>query len=114
LFPNAKHCLAKITYSVFKYQGDVVQEVIHKLGLATPHDNPTTREYNSLNCASIELLRTINHYDIKAKDKALLMPYLKEINGILENYTNDTLIDEESRKTVLKLSSPIKFSHKHK
>jgi len=104
----------KNSVSVFKYQGDVVQEVIQKLGLATPHDNPTPRENKSLNGASIELLRTINHYDIKAKDKALLMPYLKEINGILENYVNDTLIDEESRKTVLKLSSPIKFSNKHK
>jgi len=102
----------KNNVSVFKYEGDVVQEVIQKLGLATPHDNPTTRENKSLNCASIELLRTINHYDIKAKDKALLMPHLKEINGILESYANDTLIDEESRKRVLKLSSPIKFSHK--
>jgi len=102
----------KNNVSVFKYEGDVVQEVIQKLGLATPHDNPTPRENKSLNCASIELLRTINHYDIKAKDKALLMPHLKEINGILESYANDTLIDEESRKRVLKLSSPIKFSHK--
>jgi len=37
------------------------------------------------------------------------MPHLKEINGILENYVSDTLIDEESRKRVLKLASPIKF-----
>jgi len=99
----------KNNVSVFKYQGDVVQEVIQKLGLATPHDNPTPRQNKSLNSATIKLLRTINHYDIKAKDKELLMPHLKEINGILENYANDTLIDEESRKRVLKLSSPIKF-----
>lgn len=98
--------------SVFKYQGDVVQEVIEKLGLATPHDNPTPRENKSLNAASIELLKTINHYDLKAKDKELLMPHLKEINGVLENYANDTLIDEESRKRVLKLFSPAKLSHK--
>ena len=102
----------KNNVSVFKYEGDVVQEVIQKLGLATPHDNPTPRENKSLNCASIELLRTINHYDIKAKDKELLMPHLKKINGILESYENDTLIDAESRKRVLKVSSPIKFSHK--
>ena len=95
--------------SVFKYEGDVVQEVIHKLGLATPHDTPTPRKNRSLNSASIKLLRTINHYDIKVKDKELLMPYLKEINGILEKYANESLIDEASRKRVLKLSSPIKF-----
>jgi len=99
----------KNNVSVFKYKGDVVQEVIQKLGLATPHDNPTPRQNKSLNSASIKLLRTINHYDIKAKDKQLLMLHLKEINGILENYANDTLIDEESIKRVLKLSSPIKF-----
>jgi len=95
--------------SVFKYQSDVVQEVIQKLGLATPYDNPTSRQNQSLNSASIALLRTINHYDIKAKDKALLIPYLKEINGILEDYAEDSLIDEESRKRVLKLSNAIKF-----
>jgi len=99
----------KNNVSVFKYQGDVVQEVIQKLGLATPHDNPTSRKNQSLNSASIALLRTINDYDIKAKDKALLIPYLKEINGILEGYAEDSLIDEESRKRVLKLSNAIKF-----
>lgn len=99
----------KNNISVFKYEGDVVQEVIQKLGLATPHDNPTPRLNRTLNSATIKLLRSINQYDIKAKDKELLMPHLKEINGILDDYANDTLIDEESRKKVLKLSSPIKF-----
>ena len=99
----------KNNVSAFKYEGDVVQQVIQKLGLATPHDNPTPRQNKSLNSASIKLLRTINRYDIKAKDKALLMPHLKEINGILENYANESLIDKESRKRVLKLSRPIKL-----
>ncbi len=99
----------KNNVSVFKYEGDVVQEVIQRLGLATPHDNPTPRQNKSLNSASIALLRTLNHYDIKAKDKELLMPHLKEINGILDSYAKDTLIDEGSRKRVLKVSSPIKF-----
>jgi len=94
--------------SVFKYEGDVVQEVIQKLGLATPYDNPTPRQNKSLNSASIKLLRMINHYDIKAKHKELLMPHLKEINGILENYTKESLMDEESRKKVLKLHRPMK------
>jgi len=95
--------------SVFKYQGDVVQEVIQQFGLATAHDNPTPRQNKSLNSASIKLLRTINHYDIKAKDKELLIPHLKEINGLLEYYANETLIDEACRKRVLELSSPVKF-----
>nr|WP_297348377.1 sulfotransferase family protein [uncultured Glaciecola sp.] len=95
--------------SVFKYDGDVVQEVIHKLGLATPHDNPTPRQNNSLNSASIKLLRTINSYNIKAKDKELLMPHLKEINAVLQIHANDMLIDEGSRKKILKIYSPIKF-----
>jgi len=95
--------------SAFKYEGDVVQEVIQKLGLATLHDNPTPRQNKSLNSASIKLLRTINYYDIKAKDKDVLMTHLKEINGILEGYENESLIDEESRKRVLNISNPIKF-----
>ena len=99
----------KNNVSVFKYEGDVVQEVIHKLGLATPHDNPTPRQNKSLNSASIALLRTINHYDLKAKDKALLIPHLKQINGILDNYANDSLIDEESRKKVLEIANPVRI-----
>jgi len=95
--------------SAFRYEGDVVKEVIQRLGLATSHDNPTPRQNRSLNSASIALLRTINHYDLKAKEKELLIPHLKEINAVLEHYANDTLIDEESRKRVLELSRPIQF-----
>ncbi|PKI00979.1 sulfotransferase family protein [Glaciecola sp. 33A] len=99
----------KNNISVFKYEGDVVQEVIRKLGLATPHDNPTPRQNNSVNSASIKLLRTINHYNMKAKDKTRLMPHLKAINAVLENYANDILIDEASKKRVLQLFKPINF-----
>ena len=86
----------------------MVQEVIQKLGLATPHDNPSLRKNKSLNNASVALLRTINQYDIQAKDKELLIPHLKKINEVFESYANDTLIDEGSRQRVLELSSPIK------
>jgi len=95
--------------STFRYEGDVVQEVIQKLGLATPHDNPTPRQNKSLNSTSIKILRVINHDNLKAKDKENLMTYLKGINEILDNYENDTLIDEDSRKRVLKISRPINF-----
>lgn len=95
--------------SVFKYEADVVQEVMQKLGLATPHDNPSPRQNKSLNSASIALLRTINQYDIKAKDKTLLLPHLTKINAVFESYAKTTLIDDASRKRVLQLSRPIKF-----
>lgn len=95
--------------SAFKYEGDVVQKVIQKLGLATPHDNPTPRRNNSLNSASIALLRVINQYDISAKGKSLLMPHLKEMDMILDNYANKSLIDEEAKKQVLTLSRPVIF-----
>ena len=96
--------------SVFEYQGDVVQQAIQKLGLATPHDNPTTRQNISLNNASVALLRTINQFSLKAKDKELLMPHLKEINEILSKQETPSLIDEESRKRVMELARPINFS----
>ncbi|MDX8388768.1 MAG: sulfotransferase family protein [Ghiorsea sp.] len=108
-FDECQTLFGKHNISVFEYQGDVVQEVIQKLGLATRDDNPTPRQNKSLNSASVKLLRTINQHNIKAKDKALLMPHLKEINGILESYINDTLIDETSRKRVLEIARPIKF-----
>jgi len=97
------------TVFAFEYQGDVVQEVIHKLGLATRDDNPTPRQNKSLNSASVALLNTINHYDLKAKDKELLMPHLKQVNDILESYASDTLVDEASRERVLALANPVVF-----
>jgi hypothetical protein len=95
--------------SVFDYQGDVVQEMIKKLGLATPHDNPTPRQNQSLNSASIKMLTTINHYNLKAKDKELLIPHLKEINRVLNNYVHDSLLDEQSKKRVLEIAKPLKL-----
>jgi hypothetical protein len=94
--------------SVFRYQGDVVQEVMLKLGLATADNNAKLRKNQSLNSVAVALLRTINRYDMKAKDKELIMPYLKEINGLVQRYANESLIDEESRKRVLKLSRTVK------
>jgi len=93
--------------SVFEYKGDVVKEAIDKLGLTTPHDNPTPRKNQSLNTTSIALLRTINHCNLKAKDKSLVMTHLKEINQVLDNYQNDSLIDDESREKVLSLFCPV-------
>lgn len=98
--------------SAFNYQGDVVQEVIQKLGLATAHDNPTPRQNKSVNGVVTQLLKTINHYNIKAKDKELLMIHLKEINGIFDNYPNDSLVDESARKRVLELFNPVKLELK--
>lgn len=95
--------------SAFNYQGDVVQEVMQKLGLATAHDNPTPRQNKSVNGVVTQLLKTINHYNIKAKDKERLMTHLKEINGIFDHYPNDTLVDESARKRVLELFNPVKF-----
>ncbi len=106
---ECKSLFGKNNVSVFKYEGDVVHEFIQKLGLATAYDNPAPRQNKSLNSASIALLRTINHCDIKAKDKALLMPHLKQIDEVFENYENESLIDEGSRKRVLNMSSPINF-----
>ena len=107
---RCQNVFGKDKVSVFEYQGDVVQEVIQKLGLATPHDNPTPRQNNSLNSATVALLKSLNHFDMKAKDKDLLMPHIKKINEILDDYANESLIDEKSRTRVLELSTPIKFT----
>ena len=95
--------------STFKYDGDIVQEVIHKIGLATPYDNPTPRQNQSFNNASIYILRKVNRYNLKAKDKNRLIPHLKEINEVIEDYSNETLIDETSKQRVLELTHPLEF-----
>jgi len=99
----------KKSVSVFRYDGDVVQEVSQKLGLATRHDNPSPRKNRSLNSASIDVLRAINRLNIKAKDKERLMPHVKEINGILAGYAGEPLIDEVSRKKVLAIVRDVEY-----
>lgn len=95
--------------SAFEYSDDVVAQVISLLGLDTPHDSPTPRQNSSLNSASIALLRTINRYEIGAKDKGLLLPYLKEIDQIMVDYAETSLIDDESRDRVLALVKPVEL-----
>ncbi|MFQ3248501.1 sulfotransferase family protein [Glaciecola sp.] len=106
---ECRSLFGKHNVSVFEYRGDVVQEVIQKLGFATPHDNPTPRQNKSLNSASVNILQTINRYDLKAKDKELLIPHLKEMNSVLDSYAQNDLIDENAKKRVLQLSSPKDF-----
>ncbi|MEM8594842.1 MAG: sulfotransferase family protein [Pseudomonadota bacterium] len=93
--------------SAFEYQGDVVQQVINKLGLHTPHDNPTPRQNNSLNAATVELMRILNRYPMTAKDKERLIPHLKQMNPILQGYSEPSLIDDVSKERVLTLSQRI-------
>ena len=95
--------------SVFEYEQDVVQQVIQKLGLATPYDNPTARLNDSLHSTSIELLRVFNQHDLQAKDKSLLMPHLRKIDEVLRRYDDEALIDDESRDKVMKICKPIVF-----
>jgi len=93
----------------FKYEGDVVQALKHKLGLVTAHDNSTPRLNNSLHTTAIALLRVINSYDVSAKDKHLLMPHLRKISEVTENYATAPLIDIESSKRVLDMAKPVQF-----
>ncbi len=92
---------------LFNYEGDVVQQVINLLGVDTPHDNPTLQQNKSLNNASIEILRTVNKLGIKVKDKEALLPHLREINKILTSYDNHSLINEECRNKILRVSNPL-------
>lgn len=50
-----------------------------------------------------------NGYDIKAKDKHLLMPQLREVSESIEGYPTESLIDNEARKCVLEIAKPIEF-----
>jgi hypothetical protein len=93
----------------FKYEGDVVQALKHKLGVATPHDNSTPRLNNSLHTTVIALLKVINSYNVSAKDKHLLMPHLRAISEVTENYATAPLIDIESSKRVLDIAKPVQF-----
>ena len=96
--------------STFSYEGDVVQEVIERLGLSTPHDNPTPRKNKSLSAHSIAILRTLNRTHLSAKTKERLMPHIREMNTILERCESEPIIDLASKEKVLALYKPVKTS----
>lgn len=106
---ECKALFGKTSVTSSEYKGDVVQEVMQKLGMATPHDNPTPRQNNSLHSASIDLLRVINRQDVKTKDKERLMPQLKKMNEVFELYDQASLIDDASKEKVFKLARPVVF-----
>ena len=103
---QCKSVLRDANVCVFDYQGDVVKEVIEKLNLNTLHDNPTPRQNQSLNNCSLELLRTINRFNLSAKDKERLIPHLKEMNAVLSRYEAEPLIDSASMLQVMSLYRP--------
>ena len=87
----------------FDYQGDVVQEVLRRLNIATPHDNPTPRKNESLDRIAISLLRQLNQLDITAKDKEKIMPYIKGLNQELSAYDSEPFIGDSIKAAVSKL-----------
>jgi len=101
-----KNNVLVFNYSL-KQNTDVVAVIIERLGMATPHDNPTPRQNQSLNNASIAVLKTINRYNLKAKDKERLVPYLKEVNEVLNHYAEESLLDNKLRRKVLALFKPL-------
>ena len=87
----------------FDYQGDVVQEVLRRLNIATPHDNPTPRKNESLDRIAISLLRQLNQLDMTAKDKEKIMPYIKGLNQELSAYDSEPFIGDSIKAAVSKL-----------
>jgi len=93
---------------VFEYQKDTVATVSQRLGLTTPHDNPTPRKNTSMNTVTTELYRVLNRLHLSAKEKEKLVPFLNELDVALTPYSdreNKPLIDDESRDKIIKMTA---------
>ncbi len=98
----------KDSVSVFDCQTDTVKTVINLLGLTTPHDNPTPRKNNCMTSVTAELYRVINRLPLAAKEKEKLVPFVNELDSALMLYSdreNNSLIDNESRDKIIKMTS---------
>ncbi len=98
----------KESVTVFDCQNDTVKTVINRLGLATPHDNPTPRKNNCMNSVTSELYRVINRLPLAAKEKEKLVPFLNELDVALTPYNdrgNNPLVDDESRDKINKMTA---------
>ena len=98
----------KESVTVFNCQKDTVATVVQRLGLDTPHDNPTPRKNNCMNSTTSELYRVINRLPLAAKDKEKLVPFLNELDTALTSYSEreeSSLIDDESRDKINKMTA---------
>ncbi len=98
----------KESVSVFNCQTDTVKTVINRLGLTTPHDNPTPRKNNCMNTVTAELYRVINRLPLTAKEKEKIVPSINELDAALTPYSsreNDSLIDDESRERIINMTA---------
>jgi len=93
---------------LFECQKDTVATVIQRLGLTTPHDNPTPRKNTSMNSITAELYRVLNRLPLSAIEKEKLVPHLNELNATLTSYSDreeNPVIDAESRKKINKMTA---------
>jgi hypothetical protein len=98
----------KNSVSVFDCQTDTVKTLIDRLGLTTPHDNPTPRKNNCMNTVTAELYRVINRLPLAAKEKEKLVPFVNELDAVLIPYCrreNDSLIDSKSREKIINMTA---------
>ncbi len=98
----------KESVTVFECQNDTVKTVIQRLGLETPHDNPTPRKNNSMNSVTSELYRVLNRLQLSAKEKEKLVPHLNALDAELSPYKdreNTSLIDAESRDKINRMTA---------
>ena len=98
----------KESVTLFSCQKDTVATVVQRLGLDTPHDNPTFRKNNCMNSMTSELYRVLNRLPLAAKEKEKLVPLLNELDTVLMPYSDRekiSLIDDESREKIIKMTA---------
>ena len=98
----------KDSVTVFEYQKDTVATVSQRLGLTTPHDNPTPRKNNSMNTVTTELYRVINRLQLAAMEKEKLVSLLNELDTALTPYSDrkyNSLNDDESRDKINRMTA---------
>ena len=98
----------KDSVSIFNCQTDTVKTVINRLGLTTPHDNPTPRKNNCMNTVTAELYRVINRLPLTAKEKEKIVPSINELDTALTPYSgrgSDSLIDNESKEKIINMTT---------
>lgn len=105
---EAESLFGQDSVTVFEYQKDTVSIVSKLLGLATPHDNPTSRKNASMNATTAELYRVVNRLKLSAKEKEKLVPHLQDLSSAIDPYesrNNQYLVDDESRKTIERITA---------
>ena len=112
----------KKNIKVFSYSNEINSTILENLNIVLSNDKEEKRENIGQSYIGVELLKVVNRFNLKAKDKKYIVKMLKEMDKVFSNYEVTPLLNKDNYTSVKRLfslqsnilSSEYKFSFRNK